>query len=161
MKQLITYSTIIILSLFTFSCSEPVHERIDRINTVKEKLNYLGKTIEEIKAIEDAAALIKEDDYLLEYEYPIRENDTYVLTYRFKSAICYEFNIDAYLEKESHAKKVMKEILIDMANNESFGETSLKNQIYTWISTNSKTLVEFNILNIERGIVNLHVKSTK
>lgn len=161
MKQLITYSTIIILSLLTFSCSEPVHERIDRINTVKEKLDYLGKTIEEIKTIEDAAALVKEDEYLIEYEYPIRENDTYVITYRFKSAICYELNIDAYLEKESHAKKVMKEILIDMANNESFGETSLKNQIYTWISTNNNTLVEFNILNIERGIVNLHVKSLK
>lgn len=161
MKQLITYSTIIVLSLLTFSCSEPVHERIDRINTVKEKLNYLGKTIEEIKTIEDVAALVKEDEYLIEYEYPIRENDTYVITYRFKSAICYEFNIDAYLEKELHAKKVMKEILIDMANNEDFGETSLKNQIYTWISTNNKTLVELNILNIERGIVNLHVKSIK
>ncbi|MDF1673540.1 MAG: hypothetical protein P1U41_08540 [Vicingaceae bacterium] len=161
MKQLITYTIIIVLSLLTFSCSEPVHERIDRINTVKEKLDYLGKTIEEIKTIEDAAALVKEDEYLIEYEYPIREDDTYVITYRFKSAICYELNIDAYLEKESHAKKVMKEILIDMANNESFGETSLKNQIYTWISTNNNTLVEFNILNIERGIVNLHVKSLK
>lgn len=161
MKQLITYSSIIILSLLAFSCTEPIHERIDRINTVKEKLNYLGKTIDEIKAIEDAAALIKEDEYLIEYEYPIRENDTYVITYRFKSAICYEFNIDAYLEKESHARKVMKEILIDMANNEDFGETTLKNQIYTWTTINDKTLVEFNILNIERGIVNLHVKSIK
>ena len=161
MKLLVKYSTIIVLSLFAFSCSEPVHERIDRINTVKEKLNYLGKTIEEIKTIEDVAALIKEDEYLIEYEYPIRENDTYVITYRFKSAICYEFNIDAYLEKESHAKKVMKEILIDMANNEDFGETTLNNQKYTWISIDKTTLVEFSTFNIERGIVNLHVKSIK
>lgn len=161
MKQLITYSTIIILSLFMFSCSEPVHERMDRINTVKEKLNYIGKTIEEIKTIEDAAALVKEDEYLIEYEYPIRENDTYVITYRFKSDVCYEFNIDAYLEKESHARKVMKEILIDMANNEDFGETSLNNQKYTWKSINNTTLVEFTTFNIKRGIVNLHVKSIK
>lgn len=161
MKHLITYSTIIILSLFAFSCNESITERADRINTVKEKLNYLGKTIEEIKAIEDVAALIKNDDYLLEYEYPIRENDTYVITYRFKNNICYEFNLDAYLEKESHAKKIMEGVLIDMANNKDFGKTFLKNQKYTWKSINNTTLVEFTTFNIKRGIVNLHVKSIK
>lgn len=158
MKKILAYCIIATISLSTISCGESANERRDRINTVKEKLTYLDKSITDIKAIEDPAALMKEDKYLLEYEYPIGENESYVITYRFNNDECFEFSLETYLDNKTYANKVVKHILIDMANNENFKKTILKNKVYHWESESTNTLVELKTIETNRGVVTLLVK---
>ncbi len=130
---------------------------VDNIRSVSERINDLNKSRDEIKDMEDPAALMKEDDYLLEYEYPVRENESYVVTYRFRNDKCFEVKLDTYLDKESYTKKIQQEVLTDMANNTSFDKTKFKNDNYTWLSNDKKITVQLKTQNIERGTINLSV----
>ena len=158
MKNTLKYCFVITISILTFACGDSAEERKDRMNTVKEKLTYLDKSITEIKAIEDPAALMREDKYLLEYEYPIGENESYVITYRFNNNECFEFSLETYLDNKAYANKVVKHIISDMASNEGFKKTLLKNKVYHWESEATNTLVELRTIETNRGVVTLLVK---
>lgn len=156
MKNVIT---IILVALILTACDEASQNQIANIKTVTERIEDLGKNAQAIKAIEESAALIKEDEFLLEYEYPIRENESYVITYRFHNNSCNEIKIDTYLNKESHTKKVQAEIMADIANNKQFKRGKIKNDIIKWIDQNEKITLELNTQNIERGTLNLIIHS--
>lgn len=156
MKNVIT---IILVALILTACDEASQNQIANIKTVTERIEDLGKNAQAIKAIEESAALIKEDEFLLEYEYPIRENESYVITYRFHNNSCNEIKIDTYLNKESHTKKVQAEIMADIANNKQFKRGKIKNDIIKWTTQNKDITLELNTQNIERGTLNLIIHS--
>ena len=156
MKKLIT---ILLVAVVFTACDEASQNQIANIKTVSERIEDLGKNAEAIKAMEETAALIKEDEFLLEYEYPIREDESYVITYRFHNNSCNEIKIDTYLNKESHTKKVQAEIMADIANNKQFERGKIKNDIIKWTNHDKKITLELNTQNIERGTLNLIIHS--
>ncbi|MCB0401808.1 MAG: hypothetical protein KDD41_06975 [Flavobacteriales bacterium] len=159
MKKITTILLLFVVILA--SCDEESQNQIANLKTVSNRIQDLGKSKEDIKAMEDPAALMQEDDYYLEYEYPIRENESYVTTYRFMDDQCFEIKLDTYLDKENYAKKVQQEVMTDMANNKNFGKTSFKEDVFLWTSTDSKTLIQLKTQNIERGTVNLVISLNK
>ncbi len=127
MKKLLVL-TIILTTVFV-ACDEASQNEIANIKPVSKRINDLNKTMDEIKTMEDDAALMREDNYLLEYEYPVRENESYVITYRFKDNKCYEIKLDTYLDKEAYAKKIQQEVMTDMAENSDFSKTYI---LFLW-----------------------------
>lgn len=154
MKKITLVCTLIML-VGLVSCDEESQQRIAEVKTVSERIKDLHKSSEEIKSLEDDAALMRDEEYLLEYEYPVRETESYVVTYRFNNDACFEIKMDTYLNKEIYAKKVMKEVLTDMANNDNFKKTAYKNEGYHWSSSDGGIEVVLKTHNIERGTVNL------
>lgn len=159
MKKTFSITVLMVLLTCFTACDDASQNQIANLKTVSERINDLHKTRATIKDMEDDAALMKEDKYLIEYEYPIGEDESYVITYRLKNDKCYEIKIDTYLNKESHTKKVQKEIMADMANNTNFGKTSFKDDIYHWDNSDNSVMVELNTHNIERGTINLLIRS--
>ena len=149
---------IFILALFVISCDEESQNQIAGLRTITQRVEDLNKTKEEIKAIEETAALMKEENSLLEYEYPIRLDESYVTTYRFKNNKCYEIKMDTYLNQVAHAKKVQHEVISYINKNGTFSKTTLKKGIYHWESEDKHVFIDLNIQNIERGIVNLTIQ---
>lgn len=157
MKKITVVCTLMMLLTLT-SCDEESQQRIAEVKTVSERIKDLDQSMEVIKAKEEGAALMLDKEYLLEYEYPVRESESYVVTYRFNNDKCFEIKLDTYLNKESYVKKVMKEVLADMANNDKFKRTSLKDGDYYWVSADRQIEVVLKTQNIERGTVNLLIK---
>jgi hypothetical protein len=158
MKKFLSYLFIVALAL-AFGCNEPVALQLERLDAANEKIDLLHQSLEEVKAQEDPAALMLEDIYLLEYEYPIREDESFVLTYRFNGGGCYEIKLDIYLNKESEAQKMKSKIIRDLVNYQQFGSPVTKNDITTWNATDRSMVVTLNANNIERGILNLNIKA--
>ena len=156
MKKLIT---ILLVAVVFTACDEASQNQIANIKTVSQRIEDLGKSVDAIKAMEESEALFKEDEFLLEYEYPIRDNESYVITYRFHNNACNEIKIDTYLNKESHTKKVQAEIMADIANNDEFGRGNIKNDIIKWTSKTRKVKLELNAQSIERGTISLVIHS--
>ncbi len=155
MKKLLVL-TIILTTVFV-ACDEASQNEIANIKPVSKRINDLNKTMDEIKTMEDDAALMREDNYLLEYEYPVRENESYVITYRFKDNKCYEIKLDTYLDKEAYAKKIQQEVMTDMAENSDFSKTTFRDDTFKWVSIDTKINIQLKTQNVERGTVNLSI----
>lgn len=158
MRKLLSLSILFSLVISLLSCENgsPV-EKIESIKTVSERVNDLKKTISEIKTFEDKDALSREEKLLLEYEYPIRENESYVVSYRFYNNVCIEINVSTYFNNEGDAQKVKKAILKDLKGNSTFSDPAFTNDIYKWISIDSTISMELNTQNIERGTIRLSI----
>jgi hypothetical protein len=157
------FSIILLLSLTLciFSCDTPVLNQLEALNTANEKINNLKKSKEEVKAIEDKAALVRESDYLLEYEYPIREDELYVIAYRFNTVGCYEIKLDTYFNGGSDAKRLSNRIVKNISSNPDYGKAAVLSDIYTWKSTTKKINIELNSQSQERGMINLIIQLTQ
>jgi len=160
MKKHLIFAFFICLFFNLTSCDEPVLNQIKNKNIANE-ISNLHQSKDDIKALEDKAALIKETDYSLEYEYPVREDESYVITYRFNDAGCFEIKLDIYLNKEIDAKNISNNIKNKIERNPEYGKAQLKNQIYSWRSVSKDVALELKIQNQERGIINFLIHQNK
>ncbi len=142
------------------SCNEPILNKIKNKNIANE-ISNLHQSKDEIKAQEEKAALVRENDYSLEYEYPIREDEYYVVTYRFGQLGCFEIKLDIYLNKENDAKNISNNIVSKIESNPEFGKAQFENQIYSWRSVSRDINLELKIQNQERGIINFLIQQNK
>ena len=147
--------TIIISLMVFFSCGESgsSYEQVTALKTVSERVQDLNKSTADIKQLEEKAALSKQDDDFLEYEYPVREDEMYVVSYRFDDAGCFEIGIDVYFNEEQEAQNVVDGIIKDISSNTSFNTPEKETSIYRWKTTDSKTLVELDFQHVERGML--------
>ncbi len=158
MKKGIHILIFFFFTIYFISCDqESSYEKVEAIKAVSERISDLNKTIPNIKEIEDKAALVREDNYYLEYEYPIKEDESYVISYRFNAQGCFEIGIDTYFNKESDAQKIKRVIIKELAENPNFSDPTLENDFYKWCSLNDVITLELNIQNIERGTVSLSI----
>ena len=159
-KQL--YLFIIISTLNIISCNETgtAYEKVSEIKTVSERVHDLHKTIIEIKNIEDEDALVRKEPLYLEYEYPIRENESYVVSYQFDDVGCVKIKLDTYFNKETDAQKVTKAIIKDLEVNTTFNFQKIEIDFYRWEDTKSKISIILNIQHIERGTISLTIFNT-
>lgn len=159
MKKQIVF---VIAILIVGSCGEvgSSYEQVTAIKTVSQRLNDINKTITEIKNSEDQAALVLEEPLYLEYEYPIRENEYYVVSYRVDDSGCFKIKIDTYFNKQQDAEKVAEAIIKDIQVNSGFGMPQKELNIYLWEKSNRKISIELNIQHIERGMISLTIFKT-
>ncbi len=114
----------LLLATVLFSCAGEGNsfEQIPTLETIQQRIPLLNKSMVAVKKTEEKAALTREQDDLLEYEYPIREDESYVVTYRFDDAGCFEIGLDTYLNTQKEAKNVMDGVLKILAEEPSYGE---------------------------------------
>lgn len=152
----------LIAILNVISCGEvgTSYEQVTAIKTVSQRLNDINKTITEIKNLEDQVALVLEEPFYLEYEYPVRENESYVTKYHFDDSGCFKIKIDTYFNKQGDAEKITEAIIKDLQVNSSFGTPQKEFNLYLWEKSNSKISIELNIQHIERGTISLTIFKT-
>jgi len=148
-------SAIIILLISLFSCGEvgTSYEQVTALKTISERVQDLNKSAADIKQIEEKAALSKQNNDFLEYEYPIREDEMYVVSYRFDDSGCFEIGVDVYFDKEKEAQNVLMGIIKDLTQNNSFNYVGEENNIHRWETANKKALIELDFQHVERGMI--------
>ena len=151
MKKLIPIITLFCL----FSCGESgnSYEQITLIKTISQRVEDLNKTSFEIKEVEEKAALSKQDNDYLEYEYPVREDEMYVVSYRFDDGGCFEIGLDTYFNQPEDAQSVVDGIIKDLSVNSLFEAPQKDNNIYRWESLNKKVSIELDFQHTERGMI--------
>lgn len=99
----------LIAILNVISCGEvgTTYEQITAIKTISKRIEDINKTKTELKNSEDMVALISEEPLYLEFEYPVKENESYVIKYRFDDSGCYEIKLDTYFNKQVLINKMM------------------------------------------------------
>lgn len=154
-KQLFFFIAILLL----VSCGDigTSYELVTAIKTVSKRVNDINKTIPEIKNSEDQLALVIDEPLYLEYEYPMRENESYVVKYRFNASGCFEIKLDTYFNQQNDTRKVFDEIVKDLNVNTTFEETKKGIDFFRWENSNSKTVVELDAQHIERGIISISI----
>lgn len=147
----------LIAILNVISCGEvgTTYEQITAIKTISQRIEDINKTKTELKNSEDIVALISEEPLYLEFEYPVKENESYVIKYRFDDSGCYEIKLDTYFNKQDDAQKVLEAIVKDLEVNTTLGIPKKELDFYRW--QNSKISIEINIQLIERGIISLTI----
>jgi len=160
MRKIVSFLIVICLIVGLISCEESNSlEKVNAIKTVSERVSDLNKTISEIKSFEDKDALSRDEKQYLEYLYPIREDESYVVGYRFFDAVCFEIGITTYFNNKGDAKKVRRSILHDLKENSDFEASIKEKDFYQWRESGSTTKVELNTQGIERGIIALRIIS--
>ena len=141
------------------SCGEvgTAYEQINISYTVSQRISLLNKTVEEVKALENVDALFIERATYLEYEYPIREDESYVISYRFRNGHCFKIGVDTYLNKERGAKNVANGIIQLVESDARFTLSKKEFSTYLWLDKKNKACIELNIQHIERGTINLTI----
>lgn len=137
------------------SCLEEgsMYDQISVLKTPLQRVSYLNATTIDIKKAEEKAALVRQENNFLEYEYPINEDEAYVVSYRFNEEGCFEIGIDTYFNKEGDAQNVVDGIMHDMAA--EYGEPSRELDFYRW--QKEGILIELDIQNVERGMIALTI----
>ena len=153
---------LIILALLAsglFSCidSDPMYEQVTVVKTPLQRVSDLNKTPLEIKKSEEKAALVRQENDFLEYEYPIQEDESYIVSYRFDEEGCFEIGFDTYFNKEEEAKNVVNGILSDLK--QQYGDPKKEIDFYSW-ELDGLT-IELDIHNVERGMIALTYFATK
>ena len=133
------------------------YEELKSIKPVSERVYDLHKTMDEIKTFEEKAALFREENYYLEYEYPIGENESYVVAYRFNETGCFEIKLTAYLKDEDEAQKIVSKVTSNLKSSTNITSTTVVTDHYKWNTANNDATLDMDIQNIERGIVSLTI----
>lgn len=147
----------LIAILNVISCGEvgPTYEQITAIKPISQRIDDINKTKAELKNSEDLIALVFEEPLYLEFEYPVRENESYVIKYRFDDSGCYEIKLDTYFNKQDDTQKVLEAIIKDIDVNTTLGAPKKELDFYRW--ENSKMSIEINTQLIERGIISITI----
>lgn len=158
-----TLSFVIIILLSLIACGEvgTTYEQVTRLQTTSQRVPALNKTIEEVRELEEFAALSRLEDNYLEYEYPIRENESYVVNYRFDNNRCFRIGVDTYFNKRKDAQNVVNGIVKTLKADPLFGLPIKKHDVYQWESVNNEVSIELDIQHIERGTINLIISANK
>jgi len=152
--------TIVFLTFsFLFSCGgdETSYEQITSLKTISQRVADLNKSIIEIKQLEEKAALSKQNNDYLEYEYPIREDEMYVLSYRFDDAGCFEIGLDTYFNQQKEAQNVVNGIITDLSIDKSLKAPSKEINIYRWKSLDEKITIELDFQHTKRGMISITI----
>ncbi|MCO6499588.1 MAG: hypothetical protein J5I47_04315 [Vicingus serpentipes] len=159
MKKLIPIVTLLCL----FSCGESgnSYEQVTSLKTISQRVADLNKSSIEIKELEEKAALSKQDNDYLEYEYPIREDEMYVVSYRFDDAGCFEIGLDTYFNQPEDAQNVVDGITKDLSLNKSFETPSKEKNIYRWMSVDKAVSIELDFQHAERGMISVTLFANK
>lgn len=107
----------------------------------------MGMTLKEVKALEPAAPIDEEEDYLY-YDYHLNRNDSYTLTYSFDRKGLYEIELDAYFEDNKADAEVLTELLQQHLTN-LHGEPNVSPEgMATWVlATEHSDEIELNLMN--------------
>ncbi len=159
-KQVLLLISFSILTIITCNEVGTTYDQLIAIKTVSQRVSDLKKTKIEIKNSEDPIALVREEHQFLEYEYPVRKDESYVIFYRFDDTGCFEIKLDTYLNNQIDAQKVINLIIKDLEVNTTFGLPKKSSNFYRWENLNSEILIELDVQNIKRGHISLNIFST-
>lgn len=108
MMKKISLTIIVLLLLFSCGKEKTYYEIFNKRKTITERVSDLNKDLNEVRKIETGKITREDIDYL-EYEYPIGEGDSYVVSYLFDQKGCYEIGIDGYFATQENAIQLLNE----------------------------------------------------
>lgn len=156
-KQTLLFLSLIILTLSACLDSNPMYEQITVLKTPLQRISDLNKSDIDIKKSEEKAALVRQENDYLEYEYPIQEDESYVVGFRFDADGCFEIILDTYFNKQNEAENVIAGILENLKP--TYGEPTKETDFYYWEEGGAR--IELDTHNRERGMITLTIFATK
>ena len=150
-----------LIALFSVGCGETAsyYDSIDNDPSgILRGINVNDK-VEDIKAKEEAAALMIEEEDMLEYEYPLKKEDSYVVTYSLDDMGVYEITLATYFELKEEAIKVKDGL--KSKYDAVYGAPSDEDDFYRWESDDGAIAVELDYVNIEEGQVMLIIMANE
>lgn len=158
MNKKITVGLLFVLIGILFSCGEidSYYNQVLKKDSGLVRGVTLNDSKKKVKSQEKNSALIKEEgDYLLEYEYFLKEDDSYTISYSFDSEGCLEIAIATYFKEEDEAKSVLREFKNRF--NEKYGTPQLEDNLYKWKNEDQTVGVELDYLTLKEGMVSLTI----
>lgn len=157
MKSFIVYFSFAIASILVISCGDEgsYYEQISENETVTNRILDLNTTINEIRQ-KEKGKILKEGFDFIEYEYPIGNNDSYVVSYSFDDKGCWEIGVDCYFAKKEDALNVVEGFRTEISSSE-FGTPTNDNNLYRWKNTEESISIELDYQNTDRGILVLTI----
>ncbi len=155
MKHQLLKLTALFVILISVSCNSErnSYEQITALRTTQDRIKNLHKSFQEIIVYEDSDALTRSSATLLEYDFPIRENESYTISYRFKESICYQIGLNTYFNSQNEARKVINGISKELNTSGNYTLTGKGADYLLWNNTKNATTVKINTQHIERGTV--------
>lgn len=157
MKKYLVYILIISLSILSCSENKTYYDEIVSKKSIKERIEEINQPLISIRKTEKKSSLVKEDEDYLEYEYSIGIDESYVVSYFFDVAGCYEVGIDTYLNSELEAKNINEKIIEEINNSNNFKLKIDSNQLIEWVSNDGKKSIELDYENISKGMISFTV----
>ncbi len=153
----------VLLLLTLAACGEvgTSYDEVTRLYSVSQRVSSLNKTIEALKEIEENEALSIETHNYLEYEFPIRADESYVINYRFRNNRCFKIGVDTYFNKQKYAQNVVDGIIKRLESDSLFGAPRKDENGYQWRGKKENINIELNIQQIERGTINLSISASE
>ena len=154
---------LIITLLSIISCGEmgSSYDQIIALKTTSQRVYDLDKSMDEIRQSEEKEALSREENDYLEYEYPIRMDESYIVSYRFDEAGCFEVGLDIYFNEQKEVQSVVDGIIEDLGTDEKYGAPQKETDFYRWESSDGAITIELDIQHIERGMIALTIFATE
>lgn len=107
----------------------------------------IGMTMEEVKKAEDKSGLKDDEESFLYYDFPLKGEDSYTVSYDFYEGDLYEIEMNAYLDTKETAKKVFKKLKKNFSK--KYGESYVDGAGYTIWSADAENGNEVEIALIE------------
>ncbi len=157
MKSSLVNISFIIIVLLLVSCGNngTYYEQISENKTVINRVSDLNKSISEIRKSEKGK-IVKEGIDFLEYEYPIGNNDSYVVSYFFDDKGCYEVSMDCYFAKKDDAE-IVKDGFKNEISQSVYGTPTEDNGLYRWKNSDESVSIELDYINTDRGMLVLTI----
>ena len=157
-------SLIILIAILTIiSCGEvgTSYNQITAIKTTTQRIDNLNKSMDDIRQSEEKEALSREENDYLEYEYPIRMDESYIVSYRFDEAGCFEVGLDVYFNEQKEVQLIVDGIIEELNSNGNFGNPQKEINFYRWETSDGAKAIELEIQHIERGMIALTIFATE
>jgi hypothetical protein len=152
-KQTLILLTLIIITFSACLDSTSMYEQVTVLKTPLQRVLDLNKSDIDIKKSEEKEALVRQENDYLEYEYPIQEDESYVVGFRFDRDGCFEIILDTYFNKQTDAENVITGILEDLKL--TYGQPLKEEEHYFWEKEGVK--IELDKHNVERGMITLTI----
>lgn len=150
-KKILIILVLLVSGLYSCIDSDSMYEQVTVLKTPSQRVSDLNKMPLDIKKSEEKAALVRQENDFLEYEYPVQEDEAYIVSYRFDEEGCFEIGFDTYFNKEEEAKNVVNGILSDLK--QQYGDPKKETDFYRWELDSLS--IELDIQNVERGMIAL------
>ncbi|MCB0400632.1 MAG: hypothetical protein KDD41_00970 [Flavobacteriales bacterium] len=143
---------VILILLVLIACheNETYHDTVHNKKPITERVKDLNKSMKEIRKTEKGK-LIKEDVDYMEFEYPIGEGDSYVVSYLFDDKGVFEIGFDGYFAKAEDAQLLLDQFKQDIRAG-NFGEEEENPKLIRWLNHSQSVTIELDYHDVDKGM---------
>lgn len=140
---------LVIICLIGCDQNKTYYELFNKNKSITERVGDLNQSMKDIRKSEKGKINRDDVDYL-EYEYPIGEGDSYVVSFLFDDKGCYEIGVDGFFATQENATQLMDEFKTELAK--SFDAPEEGNELARWLTKDESLTIEIDYAEASKGM---------